>query len=156
VSILEGVRFRKYMVSEMLNYKFTHDTQIYWGTVKILISGFYTTLEHNVWLKLQFILILVLMIASTILAPTNILIILNIQLELPPLDHKSCPVPKIDQFKNKYTLTTLSQQVEITLSKCLRVWQVFERWTHRCLADIWRTITFNILDLTITNAISKN
>ena len=61
------------------------------------------------------------MIASTILAPTNILIILNIQLELPPLDHKSCPVPKIDQFKNKYTLTTLSQQVEITLSKCLRV-----------------------------------
>jgi hypothetical protein len=28
-------------------------------------------------------------------------------------------------------------QVEITLSKWLRVWQqAFERWTHRCLANI--------------------
>jgi hypothetical protein len=35
------------------------------------------------------------------------------------------------------TLTTFSQQVEITLLKCSRVWQqVFERWTHCCLADI--------------------
>jgi hypothetical protein len=39
----------------------------------------------------------------------------------------------LEQFTN--TSTTFSQQVEIM--KCLRVWQqVFERWTHRCLADI--------------------
>ena len=49
-----------------------------------------------------------------------------------------------------------TQQVEITLSKCLRVWQqVFERWTHCCLADIWRNITFNVI-FTITNSISKS
>jgi hypothetical protein len=49
-----------------------------------------------------------------------------------------------------------TQQVEITLSKCLRVWQqVFERWTHCCLADIWRNITFNVI-FTITNNIIES
>ena len=33
------------------------------------------------------------------------------------------------------TSTTFSQQVEITLLKCLKVCQqVFERWTHRCFS----------------------
>jgi len=35
------------------------------------------------------------------------------------------------------TWIMLFPTVAKTLSKCLRVWQqVFERWTHRCLADI--------------------
>jgi len=37
-------------------------------------------------------------------------------------------VQKLVKLSN--TSTTFSQLVKITLSKCLRVWQVFERWTH--------------------------
>jgi len=37
-------------------------------------------------------------------------------------------------FKLSNTSTTFSQQVEITLLKCLTT--SFWRWTHRCLLDI--------------------
>ena len=50
--------------------------------------------------------------------------------------------------KLSITSTTFLPQVEITLSKWLRVWQqVFERWTHRLTTfrGIWRIITFNVI-----------
>jgi len=31
-----------------------------------------------------------------------------------------------------------TDMVEIALSKCFRVWQVFEQWTHSCFSDIKR------------------
>jgi hypothetical protein len=43
-------------------------------------------------------------------------------------------VPIVQTLKHFDNVISTSAK---TLSKCLRVWpQVFERWTHRCLANI--------------------
>ena len=114
--------------------------EVYMERITILIDRLkqvYTKTDHNV--HVQGVNVQYVIIGSNFVPlEGKFLLMITLKVIMSASNAPKCPlnngVPIVQTLKHFDNVISTSAK---TLSKCLRVWpQVFERWTHRCLANI--------------------